>query len=63
MLQSTDPKKLNKKEGPSKKFASHLEKGIKLSLEADGWRELGWSHMGRGVGNSESGMGNEKKDG
>jgi len=51
MLHSIDPKKLNKKEGPSKKLDSHLEGGIRESSAAEGGRELG----GRGDGEENGG--------
>jgi hypothetical protein len=40
MLHSTDPKKLNKKEGPRRMFESHLEGGIRAGEMAQRLRAL-----------------------
>jgi hypothetical protein len=46
MIQPTDHEKLNKKEGPSGKFQSHLEEGKKIITQGRGREESEWESRG-----------------
>ena len=62
MLQSTDPKKLNKKEGPSEDASIPLRRGNKIIMGGRGREGPGWERGQGGKGGPESGIGGDRRE-
>jgi hypothetical protein len=61
MLDSTDPKKLNKKKGPSEETSISSRRENKIVIR-DKWKE-GTGGMGKKIGASGSGVRKDMRDG
>jgi hypothetical protein len=56
MIKPTDPKKLNKKEGPSKNVPIPLRRGNKIIMGVERWKYLSGRWEGGGKSGAGSGM-------
>ena len=63
MIQPSDPKKLNKKEGPSKDASIPLRRGNKIVMGGRGKKELGGRGEREGNRGAGSGMGRDRREG